>query len=775
MLITRNWLQEWINISAFSTDELCKTLNSIGLEVDSVTSYKMPENCVVGYVVSKEKHPNADKLSVCQVDVGMGTPLQIVCGAPNVDVKQYIAVALDGAILPGNLKIEKTILRNVESNGMICSTTELGLPKINDGIVVLNSLGYKVGTPLSEVVEFNDDVIEIELTANRGDCLSIYGVARDLSAALRLRVKKLETLTNDVTQIGIGRVLNLCVENGVNSSLEYKVINPSSFEENLNVELRVSLLGVEPKTPLEKFIAYATHATGVILRAYNADIFQKTKDNKINIVVKKEENQFDVVCSEDILSYIGISQDKKSKATNEDKTVAIEASYVDPDYISSYGVKNIKDADSTLYRSSRGSEPNLSLGLAYLENLLKSSSKTAILNDSQKHSKEKGLKKLKIDFDDIFSIIGKEIDKNEIVDILNRLDFKTLLYTEQNAIWVDIPPFRHDIANMQDICEEVVRIVGIDNIPSKPLEFSEKNRTNDAMNNFQKRKLYRHKAASAGFYECVHYVFDDRKRIEQYGFACIAKEKDVANPITTELNTLRVNLCLNLLESLAKNVNTNKKSISLFEIGRVFDKNREERTNIAFVTCGFSQEPNVLNHGKPEEFSFFIFAQKARQVIGDFEIRKAKPETTLFSPFEYGEIVINDEVVGTIGRVNIENSFELEKAYVCELNFEKLPYARKTASAYSKLPSVSRDLSLLVSKEINFSQIRECIKNCNIKELSSFYAIDIYSDETLKENISLTISFNFQPNEKSFSDKEINEMIEKILKNLEEKLKITIR
>ena len=190
MIITKNWLLDWIEIEDISTYQLCQTLNNIGLEVDSVTSYTPPKGVVVGKVISCSKHPDADKLNVCEVDIGK-QKVQIVCGAKNVVTSQYVAVAKVGTLLPGNLEIKEANLRGVNSSGMICSLSELGYPSSNDGILELDdSLGVlTIGEELATIGAFNDVVIEIGLTANRGDCLSIYGVARDLGAAFGIDLK----------------------------------------------------------------------------------------------------------------------------------------------------------------------------------------------------------------------------------------------------------------------------------------------------------------------------------------------------------------------------------------------------------------------------------------------------------------------------------------------------------------------------------------------------------------------------------------------------------
>ena len=199
MIIARNWLEEWIDLSGISSDKICEKLNAIGLEVDSFTSVRMPENIVIGRVVSCKDHENSDHLHVCEVDIGSEI-LQIVCGAKNVALNQIVPLALIGAKMPNGMEIKHAKLRGVESFGMICSASELGLPKLNDGIMVIDeSIGeLNLGRKLSEIPAFNDDIIEIELTPNRGDCLSLRGIARDLGAAFELGIKKINYNENRI-------------------------------------------------------------------------------------------------------------------------------------------------------------------------------------------------------------------------------------------------------------------------------------------------------------------------------------------------------------------------------------------------------------------------------------------------------------------------------------------------------------------------------------------------------------------------------------------------
>ncbi|MDR2341773.1 MAG: phenylalanine--tRNA ligase subunit beta [Campylobacteraceae bacterium] len=787
MIITRNWLNEWIDLGERSTDELCKTLNKIGLEVSSVTKYRMVEHCVVGFVKAKEQHPNAEKLSVCNIDVGQDEDLQIVCGAKNVAQGQFVAVALDGCKLPNGMLIQQTVLRGVKSQGMICSSTELGYPKINDGIMILDS-GFKElkpGIPLISIPEFRDDVIEIELTPNRGDCLSVYGIARDLCAVYNSKIKIPPVLPDDLDQIGIGRVLELSVKGDTNVSLIYKVLHQKELKGSTIMDLRLAMIGNDAnKSLIDKYLSYATHATGVILRAYKMSAFEEVKskntnivneNRKVEIVVKKDENGLDAVFGKEQVSCVGVWQNKNSKPDIDDDLIIVEASFIDPYVLGQNGARNIKESDYTLFLSLRGSETNLDFGINYLGILLSSTSKVGILTGSQSTIKEKTLKQINIDFEDVFNIIGAEINKTDIISILKNLGFYPIFRPEQNTFVIDIPSFRHDIANIQDICEEIVRIVGIDNINSKPFKFIETNRVNSVYKNFEKKKFYRYKAVAAGFFENVSYVFTDRNKQLSYGFVCIDEDLELVNPITNELNTLRTTCTLNLIEAASNNIKAGKKSVNLFETGKIFDAKRNEKVVLAFISSGESELPSPVNHGKPAEVNFALFLQKISAVLGNFEIIPAKPDNRFYSPYEFGEIVIDGKSAGFAGRAAAAKDYDLGKTYICEVDFDKLNYERKIAKPYSKLPSVSRDLSLLVSKKIAYKDISQCIKERAPKELREFYPIDIYSDDSLGDKQSITLTFVFESDEKTFVDEEINGFIDQILEGLLIVLKVTIR
>jgi len=778
MILTRTWLNEWINLKGITSEDICSTLNAIGLEVDSLDKIRIPKNIVVGKVLTCKKHPDADKLNVCEVDLGSETK-QIVCGAKNVKAGLHVVVSKVGAILPNGMEIKEAKLRGLDSSGMICSSEEIGLPSMGDGIMVLDdSIGELIlGREFSEYELVNDDVIEIELTANRGDCLSIHGVARDLSVPYDLDLVTFSSEDDD-HQLGIGRVLNVSANDKVDSSLLYRVYDKEEIKSSFLIDLRLAIADIYKPTELERVVEYATYTTGVLLRTYSHSCFAST-EGKATVKIKKHTNGLDAVFNKDMhmTSLVGISQNTEAKAKPEDDRVILEANYTCPEIISVNSANKKLESDRHLYRSSRGSEPDLDFGMDYLIELLKKYSKILLYAGSQQVIQDRDEARIPIDLNKLADIIGEEIAKDKIIQILKRLGFGVIFKSEQSMMNVIVPPHRHDIVNIQDVCEEIVRIVGIDNITSKALIFAERDKMNDSYHNFQKRKMYRHRAVGVGYFEALHFVFDHRERVEKYGLKTIYKKREITNPITNELDTLRSSLIPNMLESVSRNVKFGKKSIKLFEVGTVFDKSREETTNIGFIFSGEVESQKVSNHGKPSTIDFFKFAESVSNIVGSFELENSTCKDNLSSPYEYARVIQNGNDIGYISRVHlsIEKELDLSRTYICELNMNALPYERKEAVAYSKFPESIRDLSLMVSKEMQFSELKKYISSIAPKEMTKLYPIDVYEDESFGDKISLTIKFHFQSDEKTFEDEDVSNMIDEILKSVQDKFGIIVR
>ncbi|WP_086236844.1 phenylalanine--tRNA ligase subunit beta [Campylobacter porcelli] len=778
MIISKNWLNEIIDLSNCSTEQICAKLNSIGLEVDSLTSIRIPNNIVVGYVKTCVKHENSDHLHVCEVDVG-DRILQIVCGAKNATSDIYVAVAMVGAIMPNGLEIKEAKLRGVKSSGMLCSSTELGLPKINDGIMILDdSIGeLRLGKALSEYEALNDDIIEIELTPNRGDCLSIYGVARDLSAAFDIIMRDGELNIDDDRQLGIGRLLSVHCEDKINGAFAYRAVGiTQSFHQRLKLAIRIAMIGSNKNTNLERVLEYITHYTGVVFRAYDYNKLANNIDEKIAITIKKQSSgAYEISCGDKILSLAGINQSDEARVDENSKIVIIEASYIDPNLISQIlgDNKSIKKDEFT-HRTTRGSEPNLNYAMDILFSLLSKNSSVSPYSGTQQVQLDKEQSAISFSASEISSMIGMQISSSGIAKILKKLGFDINANVEQEQIYAKAPLYRHDILNSHDICEEIVRIIGIDNIPVKALEYSEKNRTNQAYERYKLSRDIRQKAANLGFFESVHYLFDNPLELKELGVACSSEV--LLNPINSELSVLKPTLINHLLNAVSFNIKNSKKSIKLFEFGDVINKDGIQRAKFGFVFSGLLGEPTLLNGAKPATIDFIHFANLIQNILGKIELKKSI-DIEFLSEFEQAKVYQNGDYIGYIGRVNavIEQSRDLFKTYICEIDFDNLKPIKKLANPYSKFQSLSRDLSIIMPKDMPYLRIKEVIEGLDIKSLKEFLPTDIYSDESLGDNVSLSVKFTFQDDAKTLEDEEIVAIMDRILAALKDNLGVGLR
>lgn len=773
MIITRSWLEEFIDISKISTDEICKTLNAIGLEVDSLENYSIPSKVVVGKVLEKQKHPDADKLNICQVDLGLNQ-VQIVCGAKNVDVGQFVPVAMVGCDLGNDFIIKEAKLRGVESNGMICSSTELGLPKLNDGILVLdNSIGELIlGKELKEYSKLNDSVIEIGLTPNRGDCLSIYGIARELSAYYSIPLLELDKQIK-YNDLGIGQIFEIECDSNIDSSLSFKAVDFTNFKLGLLFKFRTSILGkYVDNNDIKNTLTYVTHSTGVILNAYPKDM--TLKNNNLNILyVKKDEDEFDNIYGIEHLSKICVEH---KELNYNDTDYIIEASYINPDLISrKVYEKKIKTSD-IYYKASRGSEPNIDFGIEYLSTLISKFGAT-IYKGTETFIEDKEKLTLDVSTKKINSIIGQEIPKIEIEKILTSLGFE-VKDTVDNVLVIKIPHYRHDIKNIADVTEEVVRIIGIDNIVSKPLQIDEVNRVNKTSNDLIKKNKLRFKAIENGFFETLTYVFSSKENLEKYGFKTVKEELELINPIVKELNTYRTTLLLNLVEACSNNFKVGSRSTAFFEIGTIFDENRKESKKIAFIQTGFVEQEEISNSGKPKNVDFFSFSKKILNTIGKFDLEPMSDINNSFiHPYQNANVLIDEKIVGFISKLHpsVCSDFDLNDTFIAQIDFEAIKNDIVKTNSYSKFQSSKKDLSIIAPKSLEYKEIKKAINSLNDKNIKQFNLIDIYSDEKLGNNESLTIRFVLQNDEKTMEEEDITTTMNSILDTLNQKLSIGIR
>ncbi|MGB1227562.1 MAG: phenylalanine--tRNA ligase subunit beta [Poseidonibacter sp.] len=772
MIITRTWIEEFIDIKDISTDDICKTLNSIGLEVDSLEKITIAPKVVVGKVLEKVKHPDADKLNICQVDIGSET-VQIVCGAKNVDAGQYVPVATVGCKLSSDFKIKKAKLRGVESIGMICSSTELGLAKLNDGILELdNSIGELIiGKELNQYTLLNDEIIEIELTANRGDCLSINGVARELSAFYNIPLNAFEKNINE-SDLGIGQILGVQA-NDIDSSLMFKAVNLEDYKLSLISKLRTGTIGkYEEENDIKNALTYATHCTGVLLNAYAKNQAKEEKSLSL-IEIKKDENGFDCVYGKEQLSTICVEHKKVN--TNDD-TLIIEASYLNPEKLCMQVFETKVTTGEIYYKSSRGSEPDIVYGIDYLTTFLsQNGAKIYKGNESFIEDNEKAT--LDVTMNKVNSIIGQDIPELEVERILNSLGFE-VKNSLNDILSVKIPFFRHDIKNIADVTEEIVRIVGIDNIQAKPLAIDEVNRINHTTNDLIKKNKLRAKACENGFNETLTYVFASRESLEKYSFPLVKEELDVLNPIVKELNTYRTTIVLNLLEACANNYKIGAKATSFFEIGTIFDENRDESRKISFIQTGACELEDVTNAGKPANTDLFSFAKKILNTIGKFDLEAmSEIKNDFIHPYQNANIIVDGQVIGYISKVHpsVCEDYDLSDTFIAEIDFDLIKNDLVKTIGYSKFQASKKDLSIIAPKTLEYKEIKNVINSLNDKNIKQYNLIDVYSDESLAQNESLTIRFVLQNDEKTMEEEDITTSMNNILEALEAKLSIGLR
>ncbi|MFP6057563.1 phenylalanine--tRNA ligase subunit beta [Helicobacter pylori] len=744
--------------------KLCENLSCLGLEVESCIPCIAPKNVVVGKVLEKAPHKNAEKLSVCQVDVGKEV-LQIVCGAKNVAPNQFVPVALNGALI-GSTTIAKTELRGVESCGMICSSIELGFPKINDGILELDeSVGELVlGKELNEYAPFNTHVLEISLTPNRGDCLSVLGIAREISAFYHTPLKPIKALNFTPTSDWI----TLSADKNIESHLAYYLVCNHSLRTPLNVKLSLAHNNALSENDLKNFIEFSTHFSGVIMNAYNLNT------TPMDLSVKNDENNLEsVYINHQKRSIIAIKHQVQKDLS---ECLLLEASYIDPISLSlklhALKDKTLQKDNALIYRSARGSNPNLSDGLNFLSTHLKA---TILESKQTKHSLKD--RTFTFQLEDITEILGLAVEAEKIQSILKNLGFKVSV-KEPNSnpqiLEVIVPNFRHDIKTIQDIAEEILRFVGIDNLVSKPLNCVSSKNSNPHYDTHRFFENLKHKALACGFKEVIHYVFYSKEKQQKLGFEVLEDPLELQNPITTDLNTLRTSLVCGLLDASLRNKNLGFKSIALYEKGSVYNSKREEIQKLGFLASGLQKKESYPD-AKGKAWDFYSFAECVSKVIGDFSLEKLTAQTPINHPYQSAKIIQNHEIIGVIAKIHpkVIQELDLFESYYAEIDASKLKRPAMLLKPFSIYPSSVRDLTLIIDENTAFSRIKKALKDAQIPNLSEILPLDVFKES--HNSIALSVRCVIHSLEKTLNDEEVNSAVQKALEILEKEFNARLK
>lgn len=796
MKFSLNWVKDYIpDLEISSMAELNAKMISAGLDIESIESEgEKFKGFVVGKVVEKSKHPEADKLSVCKVDVGTGDLLNIVCGAPNVEAEQLVCVAKIGAVVPsGGFEIKKAKLRGQLSEGMICSAKELNLSEDHNGIMVLDE-NAKIGQSFAEYIGADDFIYEIGVTPNRGDLLSHIGIAREIAAAYDLHCKLPEVQLKEENE-NSHDYIHVAIENtDFCKRFRARVIKDVQVKESPEwLKKKLTAIGLRPRNNIVDITNYIMMETGQPMHAFDYD---KIKGKKIIVKTANEGDKFTtldskervlndkslMICdAERPLSIAGIMGGENSEITEGTTNVLLETAYFDSVAIR-LNAKKLGLSSDASHRFERGTDINM---VEYASDrasqfFAELSGGKILCGTVDNYPECFVYREVELEIYNVNRILGLSLTKDEVINLLAKIDIECEGERFEKLVF-KIPEFRrNDIESEIDLIEEIARIYGYDNIPMEStfrFSVSESNYNLDYIEFVQKVKNYFY---GRGFNEILTSSQQEDAKLQTFGLSPVK----IANPGSSEMNSMRVNLYYGMLNVIKNNHNHSGKDIplKLYETGRVFldeGKSFKEEDKLSIGVCGNYDLKSFDN--KDRDFDLFDLKGEVDMFIRSLNIQ--------IKNTSYGETGIKikyetkDNYAGELFKV--ESSLlkslgiEIEKpVYIAEFNLEALYKAQRKSNVYepiSKFPTVKRDLSFVVEKNVVFKDIKDVILKSGGKLLSGLQLFDIYEDKKLGNNKSLAFSLEFSSFDKTLTDEEINPIIGKIVKNLEKELNVQLR
>lgn len=803
MNISFNWLSEFLKID-LSIEEVSNILTDIGLEVEGIENYEQYkgglDGLVVGEVVYCEQHPNADRLSLTKVNIGEDTNLQIVCGAPNVQLNQKVVIATVGTTLyPLNgdkFKITKSKIRGEISQGMICAEDEIGVGNSHDGIIVLDSK-VKVGTKVSTIYEnYSDKVFNIGLTPNRSDAMSHLGVARDLRAALMHKGIKNELITPSVSSFNINsrtQKINIDIENPETCPRFTGVcIDDINVKESPNwLKNRLKSIGLSPLNNVVDITNYVLHEIGQPLHAYD---FDKIATKSINVKTLKQGTEFTsldgelrkllktdlMICDSDTpMCIAGVFGGQDHGITSETKSIFLESAYFDPISIRKTAKHHGINSDAS-FRFERGIcidsvEYALKRAAILICELCDGNISSDIIDEFAKKPDEVSIL---LNFDKTNKLIGQEIPREEIKSILTSLDFKINNITE-TGVGITVPFYRHDVTRECDVIEEILRIYGYNKIKlsnklSIPISQEGYN------NSYQIENLIAKLLTPFGFNEIMNNSLTSNKLnvIER-------NSVNIINSISLDISQLRTSLLESSLKTLEFNLNRKNKNNKFFEFGKIYEFINSEtvesrRLSIMFASDLFHNSWNNKNANS----DFYIIKNIVLNILSRLSINSSE------------KIINHNAFNNTLGLYNKKNTIALigdvKTEYLNEFNIKnKVYYASLDIDCIlelvnnnfikytklSKFPQVKRELNFLLEKEIQYISIENYILNeSNIKNLFQMTLSDVYESDKLPDGKkSYTLNFTLLDQLKTLSEKEISLTMNMIQTKIESKFRAILR
>ncbi len=792
MKISINWLKEYLETKS-NPEEISDILTNLGLEVEKILPFESVKGGLTGVVAGKvlkcEKHPNADRLKVTSIDLGNNETSEIVCGAPNIMEGQIVPIAKVGSKIYTNggdeIKIKKSKIRGVVSNGMVCAEDEIGLGESHDGIMVLDSK-IKPGTPISEVFNVeNDNILEIGLTPNRSDAMSHYGVARDLKAYYDLNSQ-----TSKITLPSINNFESVKIDEDFEVSV--KDIDKCPFYSGLiikNIKVgpsskelqnKLKSIGLKPINNIVDITNFVMHEIGQPLHAFDLDKiknitvksvksntkFKTLDDNIINL-----DSDDLIICSDNNpLCLAGIYGGYDSGVSNSTTNLFLESAIFDSVTIRKSSKRHQLFTDAS-YRYERGVDPEKVLyALKRASILIKEANQEANISEILIEDNLKvDIKDIYLRYDRIASITGQKIDKETITQILSSLDFEIKGHSE-DGLNIIAPNYRHDVYREIDVIEEILRVYGFNNINveskiSMSIPEIGKNNINKT------ESLISNNLVGIGFNEIINNSICSPSVNEKFSSQAVS----LLNPQGTELSNLRSSLIPNALETVKHNINRQNRNLKIFEIGNTYsinDNNYIENKRLNVTVTGKIFDENWIS-----EFSksnFYYLKGVAENLLNNLNVSNIKYEVNNDELFEYKLCIHNNKKnIGFIGELNSTYTKEFsidDKIHLLNLDLDniKLKSANVKYQELSRFPSSRRDISMILDDNINFEAIKNLAFNVENKILKDVNLFDEYKGKNIEDNKkSLAVSFTFNDSKKTLTDK----LIDKIMLKLSDKYK----
>lgn len=790
MLLSYKWLNEYINIDD-NAEKLADKITRGGLEVEEVIRLNEElSGLVVGYVVSKEKHPDAEKLNVCKVDVGNEELLQIVCGAPNVEAGQYVIVATVGAKLPG-IKIKKAKLRGVESQGMICSLKELGfnqsvIPKHSqDGIFVFSS-EQKLGMDVVELLNLNDSIIDISITPNRADALSMRGLVYEVAALYGKKSNfksELENKKYGDTNIAV------TIESDKCSTYYAQVVKNIEVKESpLWLQTKLMNSGIRPINNIVDITNYVLLEFGQPMHAFDKDLLgnnilvRQAKEEEKLVTLDGEERTLtsnDLVITDGTkpVALAGVMGGKDTEVNNGTTSIVLESAYFNPISVRKTSAYHGLRSDSSA-RFEKGIDPKLQLlALERAVELILELCPQAEVEQYVGKQQEIIEKEITVSTEYLNNILGLSLASKEIEDKLLALGFS--VKNNNSELVIKIPTRRPDITIKQDIAEEVVRLYGYDNVPATLPKFTKATKGGLTYKQKMIREL-RRAYLNVGFSDTINYSLVSEEEASQF-----TQEKNInvklLMPMTETHSTLRQSLIPGLLNTVSYNLARQQKNLKFIEIGRVFfgsgdeDIQPKEELYLSAALTGKEQLTKWLKEEKDIDFySAKGYLELLFDKLGITEnITYEKASIEKMHPGRTANVIYKGEIIGFVGEVHpmYAREIDLNTTYVFEINLDKVIFNEKVKPLYSeisKYPMVTRDIALLIDKKDEFRNIENVVLSINNKLISKVELFDIYEGIGLPEDKkSIAITVTYSDKEKTLNEGEINNAHNKIVSELE--------